>query len=351
MIKNILLVLLWMLFISSYIQNSFANDFTKVSLWDITFSYVEYTIWDPNYNFRVVTSDRAQELADIASQNNALTAINGVFFCPADYSQCWGKDYTINERFVSGQDLSFYDDTGERWVFGWDKNMSPFIFKTGDINADKRANIYEGMGNFPILLVDGKNLIPYYDFIELLDKKMTSNAPRHFICSDKEKTKILIGRSSSVSLEKLAERLPEIGCYDALNLDAGLSSHFIYNGRSLVDGQRNVIDAFVIQHKSVMTDELYRKISTPMKKLDEKLEKMDKLSRMLLLKKYQQALRNLRNTLYEENSVDILDNNGKNIGYTIHISDTNILKRVYLINILEEKMSDFLWKYRSQLSQ
>jgi len=58
-------------------------------------------------------------------------------------------------------------------------------------------------------------------------------AYRHFICSNKEKTHIYIGRTSPTSLDSLAPALYELGCWDAINLDAGDSAHFIYNGRSI----------------------------------------------------------------------------------------------------------------------
>jgi 2-keto-3-deoxy-L-rhamnonate aldolase RhmA len=47
-----------------------------------------------------VISEEAKSLDEILYENNAITGINGVFFCPADYRACNGKNYTINERFV-----------------------------------------------------------------------------------------------------------------------------------------------------------------------------------------------------------------------------------------------------------
>lgn len=57
---------------------------------------------------------------------------------------------------------------------------------------------------------------------------------RHFICTNESRDKILFGRTSAMGLDDVVGVLLEIGCYDALNLDAGNSSSFIYNGRQIV---------------------------------------------------------------------------------------------------------------------
>jgi len=74
----------------------------------------------------------------------------------------------------------------------------------------------------------------YYD-VGLIDKKMTSEVlGRHFICSNQEKDTILFGRTGPMGLDQEVGVLLQIGCYDALNLDAGDSSSFIYNARQIV---------------------------------------------------------------------------------------------------------------------
>lgn len=97
-----------------------------------------YTVGSQDYKIHVAASDESTNIDALAKSKNALTGINGIFFCPADYSQCKGRDYTINERFVEGEDLSFYEDTGDRAVFAWDEAGIPFLHKTGKINPDKR---------------------------------------------------------------------------------------------------------------------------------------------------------------------------------------------------------------------
>ncbi len=93
---------------------SHANTFQKITVDGITFQNVIYDIGSQDYKIHVAATDEVTNIDTLAKSKNALTGINGIFFCPADYSECKGKSFTINERFVEGEDLSFYDDTGDR---------------------------------------------------------------------------------------------------------------------------------------------------------------------------------------------------------------------------------------------
>jgi len=316
----------------------FANQFTEIKLDTVTLKYVTYKVGSDDYSLDVVVSDDAKALEEIARENGAITAINGIFFCPEDYTDCGGKNYTINERFVDWEDLSFYDDTWERWVFAWDNEGIPFLFRTGFINQDRRNDIYEWMGNFPILLSAWKNQITYYDAVGLLDNKMKVAGPRHFICSNEEKDEIIFGRSSSISLEGLAAELWNIGCYDALNLDAGLSSYYIYNGRNLVTGQRKVIDAFAISSKHVDVKAIESRLDRAFQKYFEPLKNGPKIRWIKTVEAYKAAFAEARKNIYENNSVDLYDNNWKDIGYEIDIHDPKTLNTIYIVNSFEKRL-------------
>ena len=60
-------------------------------------------------------------------KNNWVSAINWVFFCPADYRECGGKNFTKNERFVEWLQYSQNYDTWDRVVFAWDKQTKNVI--------------------------------------------------------------------------------------------------------------------------------------------------------------------------------------------------------------------------------
>lgn len=63
-----------------------------------------------------------------------ITWVNGVFECPKDYASCWWKTYTINERYVNWQKRWVYKSTWDRVVFGWNKDIKPFLFQTDKIS-------------------------------------------------------------------------------------------------------------------------------------------------------------------------------------------------------------------------
>jgi hypothetical protein len=312
---------------------SFAQGYfySTIDIDNIHLNYIEYSIDDPIYRLDVQISEKATELSELAKSHNALTGLNGIFFCPEDYSQCGGKNYTINERFIDGEDLSFYEDTGERWVFAWDEFGLPFLFMTGKINPEKRDEIYEGMGNFPILLLNGQDTIPYYAGVWLLDKKMTTTAPRHFICSNKERTSILFWRVSSLPLSLMPKYLSQIWCYNALNLDAWYSSHMIINGAQIVDARRNILDGFFISSPFIQTssvqadaDSILRKINT----FSQKYSPNQQIQIRAALKEY---LKKIKNTLYE--SIEISNDFS---GYRYDFSDIEQVKKIYRLNMILE---------------
>ncbi len=320
----------------------FANTFTKTVIRDISLQYITYNIGSQEYTIKVGISDSAIPLEDLAIQNNAITAINGVFFCPADYPQCNGKNYTINERFIDGKDFSFYPDTGERWVFWWNKKGLPFLFQTWKINKNKRKEIYEGLWNFPILYADGINMLERYHDIWLYDSKMKASLNRHFICSNKEKTKIIFGRTWATSLDNLAPALYKLWCWDALNLDAGNSSQYIYNGDKLVSGKRNILDGFMIERVWLDIQNLESKLDYIFNQVSKQYKKYPYKTKLLYLNKFLDIIPKIRTELYEKYSQDILDNTWEIIGYKIEITSLSDLKRIYIINSLERRIKMLL---------
>lgn len=319
-----------------------ANIFTEVTSHGITLKYITYPVGSEIYKLHVSTSEDVTNIETLGKEKNALTGINGVFFCPADYRECKGKNYTINERFENGVDLSFYTDTGDRAVFWWDENMKPFLFQTSKDPASLRNDIYEGMGNFPILYRDGENMLEYYHDVGLYDAKMAGTMTRHYICSNKEKTEIFFWSSSAASLDDLAPALYDIGCWDGINLDAGNSTQFMYNGRRLEYSGRNVLDWFFIEHKDINTLELSKQIDTIMAQVETSYAK--RYSQKTIIEKmdvFLAAIKKIRSDMYESYAVDIYDAENKNIWYTLEIDNIKDLKRVYMLNLLEARLKSY----------
>ena len=318
----------------------YANTFTKTIIQGVWIQYVTYDVWSELYNIKVGFSHEAVPLEDLAQKYNGITAINWVFFCPDDYSQCDDFNHTINERFVEGQDLSFYPDSGERAIFWWDSEWVPLLHQTGKINPNDRDIIYEWMGNFPVIFANGFNKLQHYHNVGLYDSKMAASAPRHFVCSNKEKTQIIFGRSSGVSLDWLAPVLEELWCWDALNLDAGNSSHFSYNNRKLISGKRNIIDGFVIERVWLDTSILEWQLDMIMESISPSYTQLSPVIAKKRLTAITGAIANIRHNIYVENSVDIFDTAWNIIWYEIQADELSLLKRLYLLNGLERRLQE-----------
>ena len=326
-----------------------ANTFTSTEISGLKMQYITYNVWSDDYTLKVAVSEKATTLTSLARDYNGISGINGAFFCPADYSACWGVSHTINERFVNGEDLSFYTDTGDRAIFWWDSDGVPLLHQTGKINPDDREGIYEWLWNFPILFADGKNMVEIYHDNWLYDNKMKAALPRNFICSNKEKDWIIFGRTHSTSLDSLAPVLFELWCWDALNLDAGNSSKFIYNWRDLISSGRDILDGVVVEHKDINVREIESNIDHIMTILTPQFKKLRKSKALTQLDTIMKRISYLRNEIYDTHSQDIFDSSGINIGYTLDVKDAKSLKQVYNLNILEKKINHLIWVIKNDL--
>lgn len=340
---------IFLLFLFSIPLSTSANVFTSTEVLWLKLEYVQYDVGSDIYNLKVAVSEKATTLTSLARDYNGLTAINGVFFCPADYTSCGGKSHTINERIVDGEDKSFYTDTGERAIFGWDESGSPLLHQTGKIAPDQRAEIFEWLWNFPILFANGKNMIEHYHDVWLYDRKMKIALPRHFICSNKEKTWIRFGKTYSTSLDSLAPVLYELWCWDALNLDAGNSSKFIYNWRDVLSSGRDILDGFVIERVWLDVYQIESDIDTIMRKLSPQFKKQRKSASIAQLDAIMARIAFLRQEIYNENSEDIINTSGVKIWYNIDVNEFKTLKRVYSLNILEKKINHLLWEIKNDI--
>lgn len=201
------------------------------------------------------------------------TAINGAFFCPDDYSNCKinGKKmtHTISERVFMGDGpswSSFWGDTSIRMIFSFDKEGKPFFVQKNlglhdeglwsNTNHDKLDQIYFGIWNFPVLLLEWENVVHAYS--KYIDHKMKGSANRNFICSTEDSKTIYMGVIGASSILNLADYLKnQLWCRNALSLDAGASTAMVYEGKTLDRGSRTrVMDAFVVLNK-----EEYKKLT------------------------------------------------------------------------------------------
>lgn len=329
-----LLFLLLILFPSIVSANTYIEktiDWHKVKV-------IKYELNSPDFNFKIWKNEEnnATSLRTLMESENGISAVNWIYFCPADYSACGWKNFTINERYIEWKKYAWYESTWDRVVFALDKDNKPFLFQTNKINADKETEIYTWLWNFPLILQDWKNVIEYYREQWLIDKKMKASMDRNFICSDKEWKYLYFWYVKWIILDHLHAILTQIWCYNALNLDAWASSAMVYNSRYIVWPGRNIMDALIIERKWLDTKPLREKATLVIQKVEKYLKPKTLYKQKKYLDQLSNTLTKARSTIYEKNSKDLYDENWNIIWYEIETNSISTLKKLYLINYLDK---------------
>ncbi len=194
------------------------------------------------------------------------TAINGTFFCPADYSSCGWVTHSNFERVYlwNGEDYSqTRPNTDVRMIFGFDIDGQPWMVQNNltempwlwsDMNKEKINDLYFGMSNFTVLLIDWNNLVHANQ--NYFDGKMYSRINRNFICYTKDKSIVYMWVVGGVNLFELADYISfNFWCYDALALDAWYSEAMVYEWKVLARSpRREIMDAFVVLDRDEYID-------------------------------------------------------------------------------------------------
>ena len=197
-------------------------------------------ILDGHHKIISSLSKKGNSLWKLMNKVYWVSAINWAYFCPADYSNCWWKNYTNAPRFYKWKNYSRYkNDFWINWVFAFNKNNIPFIVMNHiwwnvpkkldkQINSNKINDIYYGIWNFPVLLFHWNDFVPLYK--TELSKKMKGFWFKAFICSTKDWKTIYMWYISNITIYDVPKFLKNnFSCYNALNLDAGSSLWLIYN--------------------------------------------------------------------------------------------------------------------------
>ena len=215
-----------------------------------------------HYVVSAVAKQWGETLEDLTKKVGGISAVNGAFFCPKDYSYCNGKTESNFERVFQGDGVSyskFRPDTSIRGIFGFLQDGSPMLVQNkisthdvglmSNINAERIDELYFWISNFPVLLIEGDDVTA--GAREYIDSKLTGKGNRNFICSTEDGKTIYMWYIGSASIRDMAPYLKKnFGCYNALSLDAGASAAMVYSGKVLEKGSRRLItDAFVVVDK------------------------------------------------------------------------------------------------------
>lgn len=347
MLKKIFIfILLNTLFYSTSSANNFIENIFN---WK-KIRVLEYEIWQNDYILKVWANENfnATSLRELMEKNNWVSAINWVFFCPADYRECWKQDFTRNERYLEGIKFGSEYSTWDRVVFAWDKETKPFLFQTDKINKEKENDIFYWLSNYPLILQAWENKVPEYQEKWLLVANMKTKWTRNFICSTEDKTKIYTWLVYDISLLDLWEYLRSFWCYDALNLDAWATTAMIYNGRYLAWPGRKLLDAVIFERKWLDIKKLNELTENVKVSLKEKLQDFSTENKIIFLEKFLKAFQNFRTKTYDYNSIDLFDSEGKKTGYKVFWNNLKVVSDMYLVNKITIILNDFLKEAKAE---
>lgn len=187
------------------------------------------------YHARIIMSDSCDITSRMATENNALVAINGSYYDMKTFeSECFYRidkrtmATTADEELAKRVSGAIVIKKGKVKIIPWSKKIEK--------NYSKTKNVVLSSG--PLMLNNGKNC----DYLALDQKFINTKHPRSAIAITNDKKLLLItvdGRSPNdaigVSIPELTQLLKLLGSYYALNLDGGGSTtlwsrHALGNG-------------------------------------------------------------------------------------------------------------------------
>lgn len=212
------------------------------------------------YKLIVWVSEKWESLESMVKRYWWVSWVNWAYFCPADYKECNGVNKTFSDRFSNWYDWSITpSDTGtERVVFALDKLQNPFLYQSAHdysnwrndefliwktINLSKAKDIYNWIGNFPLLLENGESKV---NNCKLIDSKMKAKSLKNFICASADWNTIFLWWVENISIYDVPQIIKKIDCYNAINLDSGGSTSMIFNNKYIKWPGRNIMDAWII---------------------------------------------------------------------------------------------------------
>jgi len=317
---------------------TFGNTYIQKKIDSHTVRVVKFPLDSQMYDIKIVKTYTPATLGEI------------LLFCPPDYDWC-NTDiaYTNNEHYTEGDKHGSHNSTGDRVVFGWTQDKEPLLFQTDRINPDREWELYYGFGNYPLLLQDGQDATEYYSDRGLIDAGMRRLGTRNFVCSDENGKNIYFGLVYEASIPQMPQILRQLGCSNALNLDAGASTSFMYNNRYLAGPpKRKIIDALAISAPWIdiadinqKADALIYALSLDAKARSRENPELEKK----YIASYKNTFEQIRIALYSVFTTDIIERNtfideDDVVWYQIELKNTRQLKAILIINAVFEGLKN-----------
>ncbi len=173
-------------------------------------------------------------LADYASRSGAYAAINGPYFCPAEYPSCSGKTNSFDTLLMNKNKVYFNSDNN---IY----SSVPAVIFSGGSARFVRASSEWGRDTSPDSVIAGQPLLLFNGEIMFGGNdvaKQSSKGSRSFIGS--AGSTVYIGIVHNASVAEVAHVLKTLGLANAINLDSGGSTAFISNGHYIAGPGRNL---------------------------------------------------------------------------------------------------------------
>ncbi|MBI5151290.1 MAG: phosphodiester glycosidase family protein [Candidatus Pacebacteria bacterium] len=167
-------------------------------------------------------------LESYAQRNGAFAAINGMYFCPSDYSWCGDKKNSFDTLLFHSRAKRYINSDNNVYstlpFFVFDGGGTPkFVGKTQEWGRD--TGIQAGIAGNPMLVKDGRNVVEEYS----IDAKQRSGkGPKGAIAQKGEMMYLCI--VSNATVPESAQVFSKLGADNAMNIDGGGSAALWYNG-------------------------------------------------------------------------------------------------------------------------
>lgn len=167
-------------------------------------------------------------LADYAARNGAFAAMNGMYFCPADYAACADKKNSFDTLFFNSRSKTYLNSDNNIYsILPWlavEGNGNPLFYRhTSEWGRD--TGIQAGTAGNPLLVKDGSNVVGDYG---LDDKQRNVKGNRGAVVQDGDL--IYLCTVSGATVPDSAAVYQAIGADNAINIDGGGSTALWLNG-------------------------------------------------------------------------------------------------------------------------
>ncbi|MBP9691243.1 phosphodiester glycosidase family protein [Candidatus Woesebacteria bacterium] len=223
-----------------YVKNEYGTYLVDIIAADLNSSKV---VVDTASDGTCTTDCPVMSVGDYASRSGAFAAINGPYFCPADYPSCADKKNSFDTLLMNKNKVYFNSDNN---VYSnvpaviFSGNSARFVSQSLQWGRDTGVDAV--IAGQPLLLLNGNVVFGGDNEI-----KRNSKGSRSFIGTTGSTVYIGVVRSANVA--EVAQVLKTMGIQNALNLDSGGSTALWNGGKYIAGPGRNLPFGILIVSK------------------------------------------------------------------------------------------------------